>query len=224
MEMRGEYRRGGWGAALGYDAFMWPFRKPAKEIHQRREEFWKWFVNHERELFAFDGPNSTIVTEIGRAIKRVHAGLVWELGPEEDGKRAFVISADGIRAVFEEVEALADAAPPLDRFRIVRFRAPHPTVDFGLSVGELSIRIEEMEFVAQSGNSGLIDILLFMPGCPTPNDAQYAQAAFLMLDALLGEYNVACRLGAVDIVASDVETPDLERLPMTRLREMILER
>lgn len=206
---------------------MWPFGR-RKNIEALRCEFWDWFVQNEATIAAIDRPDAPIIPKIGKAIKKVHPGLVWEIEavPPTDARasslRQFVISADGIREVFDEVEALADAAPLLKHFKVVRFRAPHSDLDFKLQLGELHVGLDEITFVARPGEKGLLDVLLFIPGCPAPNDRQYMHVAFLMLDALLGEYNVVCRLGSIDVLRADPELSEgLEPRPLAELRAMM---
>src|SRR6187399_703219 len=88
----------------------------------KEEKFWKWFQANEARLFDFERDQDRVFAELGPAMKKVHSNLTFEFGPKKDGQREFVISADGIKDAFPAVIALADKAPELPRWNIIKFR------------------------------------------------------------------------------------------------------
>jgi hypothetical protein len=86
------------------------------------EEFWRWFLANDTRLFDFESDRERVFDELQARLHKVKAGLTFEFGPKENGARDFVISADGIKDVFPSVVLLANAAPSLPRWKIIKFR------------------------------------------------------------------------------------------------------
>lgn len=172
---------------------MWPFRKkdPIKD-------FWTWFVKNEELLFTAD-LDAIVASDLGKRLESVHECLTWEVSAGSQSPREFIISADGIKEAFSSVEALADAAPPLPRWKIIRFRPRTPDYQkFSLEFGD--IRIDQDSIEASVSNDGvLIGIELFVKGCPTEDSKDFTGAGFLMLDTCLGEYDVECKVGSIQV-------------------------
>lgn len=191
---------------------------------KRRKRFWKWFVRNQSAIHGLSGPDDPFILTIGKQLQKVHRGLMWEVSsPDEDGVLDFVISADGLPELVEEVESLADAAPQLTSIRVVRFRAPHSDIHgLTLGIGEIELSADDLRFTWRPGASGMIDVLLLVPPMPGLEPPEIYHAAFLMLDAILGEYNVMCRIGKVDVLeANEEQLRESDSQPIAHLREML---
>jgi hypothetical protein len=156
-------------------------------------EFWQAFLRIEEAMFGGDGTGAELTERIGR----VHPDLEFDIGPLEAGRREIVISAGGIREAFPAVEALARGAPALTRWNVVTYRKRRPvsgTVTFqGLALSPGDVRFE---FSPGGPGEGIV---LFMPGYARQEHSRYLALALLMLDALLGEYDVEMKLGSIRI-------------------------
>src|SRR5690349_18790253 len=88
--------------------------------------FWKWFIDHEPDLFTFDpeqiAERERIFDEIASELQKIDPDLSFEFGPNGTSRREFVISASGIQRAFPAVVSLAEAAPPLERWQVIAFR------------------------------------------------------------------------------------------------------
>src|SRR5437762_517391 len=87
--------------------------------------FWKWFVDHEAELFDFD-PNQELERKdlfdrLALELHKSNRDLTFEFGPK-GAPREFVISAAGMKNAFPAVIRLTRAAPKLERWRVMAFR------------------------------------------------------------------------------------------------------
>jgi hypothetical protein len=72
----------------------------------------------------FESNQEAIFDELNRQLNKVNSDLTFEFGPILNGKREFVVTADGIAAAFPAVEAHVQAAPTFDDWTIVAFRQP----------------------------------------------------------------------------------------------------
>lgn len=75
--------------------------------------FWAWFRKNNNKLFHFEKNQDQVFARLRTALTKVHPGLTFEIGLIRNGKREFVISADGQKDAFAAVESLYAAAPVL---------------------------------------------------------------------------------------------------------------
>ena len=133
----------------------------------------------------------------------MNSGLTFEFGPKENGVRDFVISADGIKEAFPSVISLANAAPPLSRWKIIKFR---PRRGLGpISLNGLQLSPEQVDFTIEPEGSK-VAVTLFMDGYRESEHDRYAGVGFLMLDQALGEYDVETKVSGIDFKARAVKS------------------
>jgi hypothetical protein len=177
------------------------------------EAFWKWFQKNDNSLFNFEKDRERTFDRLATEMHKLNPYLAFEFGPQQDGRREFVISADGIREAFPEVEALYKAAPSLPRWKFIKFRPRRKPNDIsygGVSVKALSVSV----LVEQNGQ--MADITVFIPGYTQAAHKTYAAIAFLFLDHALGEYDVETRVGQVNVDSvskAPAQSYSLEALP-----------
>jgi len=177
------------------------------------EDFWKWFQSNEDMLFNFEKNREQTFDKLGAEMHKLNPSLTFEFGPIENGKREFVISADGIKEVFPQVEALYAAAPSLPRWKFVRFRPRRKPMDVdyeGVSVQAASVSVQLVR------NGQVADVTVFIPNYSQANRKAFVAIAFLMLDGALGEYDVEMRVGQIEVQAAPMahaQTTSLQDLP-----------
>jgi hypothetical protein len=177
------------------------------------EAFWKWFQKNENSLFDFEKDRERTFDRLGAEMHKLNPNLTFEFGPKEDGHREFVISADGIKVAFPEVEALCAAAPSLPRWKFIKFRPRRKPND--ISYGGVSVKAVSVSVLAEP-NGQMADITVFIPGYTQAAHKTYAAIAFLFLDEALGEYDVESRVGQVNVDSvskAPAQSYSLEALP-----------
>jgi len=185
------------------------FKREAPE-----QRFWRWFEEHEGELFAFESDQERVFEALARELHRVHRDLTFEFGPVEDGVREFVISAGGIRTAFPVVERLAAAAPELARWRVIRFR-PRRDPSMVLEFGGANVRGEDvLVHVRPEGRK--VGLTLFMEGYRATPQSVYEQIGYLLLDNALGEYAVETRVGSIEF-GDPAQSPGEGMIPLVDL-------
>lgn len=97
-----------------------PIESLAKE--NKEQKFWKWFIKKETTIFEFEKNQEIIFNLINSKLNSYKSDITFEISHAEDGKRKFIISADGIVDLFPYVKSLVQNAPELKLFSIVAFR------------------------------------------------------------------------------------------------------
>jgi hypothetical protein len=181
------------------------------------EVFWQWFETNEARLFDFEEEQRTLFAELTPRIRAVHQNLAFAFGSKRDGRREFVVSAEGIREAFPAVSLLVKAAPPLRRWSIVAFRPRVGPATINFQGHELAP--EETFFIATMQN-GRADLTLFVPDRLCGKGQMHQALCFLMLDNILGEYDVATKIGAIAVQPLS-RTADARRSPIADLPQMV---
>lgn len=159
------------------------------------QTFWRWFTKNEPRLYHFENEQERIFDELSREIRKVDRSLTFEFGPETNGKREFVISADGIREAFSKVESLYQSAPKLEHWVFLKFRPRRVPMD--LKLQDITVKAADVRVLISRGAERKIALLVLFPEFEPPKERFYTHAAFLFLDQALGEYDVETKVGYV---------------------------
>jgi hypothetical protein len=154
--------------------------------------FWKWFAENAPSLKSeadLQNVGGRITTELGK----VHAGVFAEVG--DDGtERRLVISADGRKELFPFVQGLYDQRPNIQGWKIQAFRQRADPAAFSITLGDVAVDPSKVRFVS-SRNDSALDVYVFIPNYK-PGPAM-ERVSFLLLDHLLGEYDVETRVRGI---------------------------
>ncbi len=157
--------------------------------------FWHWFQRNEAILFDSYG-GQDIFAQLGAELQKIHPSLTFDLEGSQSGTRELVLSANGLRDVFPEVEALFAAAPNLPRWKFVKLRQRNEPADVyfgGQSVGASSVSV----LLQPEGPK--VGLTVFISGYRKSVHNTYLSIAFLFLDQALGEYDVETRVGSIEV-------------------------
>jgi hypothetical protein len=180
----------------------------------KRAEFWRWFAAHSPALQRAEGDRDPMLDSLGAALARVHKDLTFELGPR-GARRDLVLSADGIREAFPEVEALYAAAPRMAQWHVIRFRPRRATLST-LAISGHQFVPARTRFLLTKDDPGKVGILLFLENYSSAERDLFGQAGFLILDEALGEYDMETRVGAIDFLGRESKYYAQSR-PLTEL-------
>lgn len=153
------------------------------------EVFWSWFYENKDRISKIQPPHDPMIQEIGKRLQKISPALCWE-SSEDD----FVVSADGIRAVFPLVEKVVAAEPRMPGWTVTAFRQPK---DADLTMGGRTYDGNSVRIVVAK-REGLTDVTVFLDGLNEENRDSMSGAGFLLLDCAIGEYDVATKLGAIN--------------------------
>ncbi|MBI2844088.1 MAG: hypothetical protein HYX78_11870 [Armatimonadetes bacterium] len=182
------------------------------------QRFWDWFAQNSNRLAAVETCREPVCDELLKQLIKVKRGLVFTFGPVKDGRREFIVSADGNRELFPDVQRLVAAAPSLPAWDVIAFRpAIEDPAGFSVQFGDKKLDIDDVWFDARP-NGGRVDIVLYIRNGP---DDVVAGAAFFLLDHLLGEYDVETKIGVVEYAALPAEPVSAGLRPLSKLPDVV---
>jgi hypothetical protein len=192
------------------------FNKESKE-----EKFWNWFEKNQ-ETYYTEIENlerrEEIFDELSKNLSAVNEDLVFEFSPKRKNNiREFTISADGIEEIFPIVEKLIKKAPKLKKWKFNAFRQPISGDDFAINYGDLKIGYSDV-FYRSKNDKGKLGIELNIRNYDGKGRTQ--NAIYILLDNLIGEYDVVTKIGWIDWVKlNENEIANLK--PIIELRKEI---
>jgi hypothetical protein len=159
--------------------------------------FWRFVQSNADALKRCRKADEPVAQKLEQALHRVNPDLTFDLGV---GMKPFelVISADGDKSLFPAVRRLVKAAPDLPGIKVVAFR-PRGAARLELQISGVSLSAQDLCFVARRDTKpGLIALTMFVRGLTADNEEALTKAGYLLLDNLLGEYDVETKIGAID--------------------------
>jgi hypothetical protein len=182
----------------------------------KEKKFWDWFSKNSDLYFDFEKNQEELFNTLNKKLNEVEENLTFEFSPLLDnGKREFVVSADGIKSSFPAVIQLTDNAPLLDKWIIVPFRQSHMEYT-QINYKDIQLDFEDV-FFRYAKDHGKLGIELNIRGYQDYPD--WGTASFLLLDTVLGEYDTEMNLSwierkkldenEVDILYSITELPTI---------------
>jgi hypothetical protein len=182
-------------------------------------EFWKWFSKNQTELYHFDKDQQILFNELTKKLKSIDSNLTFEFGPiHNDGIREFTISADGLKESFPNVIRLVEKAPKIPKWKIFAFRQriPGDTIEI---VYDDSLKISYKDiYFRYSFDSDKIGLELNIRNYS--KEARFDNAVFILLDGLIGEYDMETKISWIERIKLDESMIDSLN-NITVLREIV---
>lgn len=191
------------------------------KLKERINVFWAWFEKNWEDYFHLIKDNEILFDELEEQLYKINKGLAFEFSCAIiNGKRKFIISANGIKERIPFVLALIKSAPNLAKFHIIAFR---PSVcakkDKQLvHFRGVSLKCSDVFFCYEKNTSSdVIDIDLHIRGYQD-NDA-WLGASFIFLDRIIGELNVMTKMGGIKrkLLTSEKEKRLLSSLKLPKI-------
>ncbi|MFY2559797.1 hypothetical protein ACN469_19330 [Corallococcus terminator] len=118
----------------------------------------------------------------------------------KNGSREIAISADGIKKHFATVQALVSAAPQIPGWSVVAFRQRKGAASI-VHLGGLSLAPGDVWFRVEAQPSQPVSLYLYIRDFVQGERMRFAAAVYLLLDDVLGEYDVETKVGGIDFEA-----------------------
>ncbi len=168
-------------------------------MNDKYKEFWDWFKANQEYIWNYIESSPTEIGKlIDKNIKRVNDNIAFDIYFEvHEGKRDFVISADGIEAIFGEVINLTKTAPEFDKWNIIAFRPKTNQCDQCIEIDNLCLDYRHIYF-KHNFNSIPFDIDVYIDNYDG-KDNRYVHGYFLLLDTLIGEYEAVTSINETHV-------------------------
>lgn len=182
--------------------------------HSAEAAFWEWFLQNDEAIWNFESAREVVFADLLKELHGVHPDLTFEIGPEQNGVREFVVSAGGLKSAFPAVERLVAEAPPLGRWKLIKFR-PRRSEIGTIEIGDIIIDPKAVMFTIEPDGTKF-GITLFLGKLHDFDKDIHTQIGFLVLDETLGEYDVETQVGYIAILPEEASN-GLPKRPLRHL-------
>jgi len=193
-----------------------PSKPPKQQVADDIAAFWTWWATVEDQLANIDEtpPSDAVLEGMDTRLKAMHRDLAWELGPGLHKRHALTVSPDGVSALRSLTAAWKAAAPPSRDWEFFDVRPPVPG-----RAGALVLETAGGEIVGSDVQVAIfddedhhrLDVWVHHPTMKKVGKRQRWSLAFLLVDAALGEADVATWLRT--ITPSTVALSEQKQLP-----------
>jgi hypothetical protein len=154
--------------------------------------FWRWLCQRRDELATLVHPDQPFWNEVLGRLRRIDAGLAFELSAPEGLARELVVTAGGQPALFPLVEAVVAQAPSLPGWTFIALK-PAQGFDFSLRFEGLQLDARRMWFLPLTHKEApaALGLRVGVPGLDPTRERQVGDGVWLILDAGLGERGAA---------------------------------
>jgi hypothetical protein len=161
--------------------------------------FWRDFSDAQASLQA--QPLRERVEAANALIERHLSGLALEMsGDDDDVVVDLIVTAHGLTENFPLLMQVVAAAPALQHYRVRAFRERTTQPDFPIGMEGFELATSEvLVALEQDGGQAALEIR-FDRDIPGDYADHARNMAFIMLDHVLGEYDFAVKVGAVDFL------------------------
>ncbi|MBP7966752.1 hypothetical protein KAZ66_00620 [Candidatus Woesebacteria bacterium] len=185
----------------------------------KEQSFWDWFSAKSDKLFFFELYQEKLLPETLHQIQQIHPDLVFEISPELDGKRDFIISANGLKEAFPAVIDLVRSAPQFDSWNIIPFRQRKKDLDMEVEIEDVILSPDEILF-DYDYDDNKVNLDVYVEDVDS-EDSRVYHIVFILLDNIIGEYDVEMKIGRIDIYTLD-ETKSVSHLhPLSDLPRIV---
>lgn len=175
-------------------------------------DFWIWFEKYSQDYYWLREVNLiSLFNKLSKQLSKLNEDLAFEFSADLiEGKREFILSADGILSAFPDVIDLVENAPQLEGFKIIAFRQKSAVDDIStIEYEDISLGPDDVYFTYRK-NGDTLDIVLYLRGYDSDFE-EWENAAFILLDTIIGEYDVATKIGSIDMLPYK-ESPNLKSI------------
>lgn len=187
---------------LDYDnkLLTWSFQD--MEQAAKIDKFWTWFKKNQDEFYNLDHNKmdelEASFEKLDKELKPLNPAFVFEFSPIlENGKREFILSADGNKEAFPALLNLYKRSPELEKWKIIPFKQAFdgdPQLEF---TNGYKFSWDKVMFESQETDEGLsID---FYIEDYDENDQNFDMGLIVLLDTYLGEYDAVMQIRYVEI-------------------------
>lgn len=179
--------------------------------------FWEWMAKNEARLADATAKDPVqVMNELTAQLQKHEEDLIVELALG-DTPPGLVISADGNSSQFEAVRRVAAAAPKLKRWKVIAFRPRRP-LDGQLELEDgVKLSLKDFTFKELGRAAGKVDVEIAVKGRNGANAKEIDNAAYLVLDTVLGEYDAETKIGVIDFI----DAPKKSHRPLSELAAVV---
>ena len=190
-------------------------------------DFWEWFKKNNSQYFFLNQIDDESERErvMDLLLEKLHQfsdQLYFLIGGHPDDTQDLIITAEGNVDYFSKVEELVNAAPALDNWNIIAFK-PQAEEPFTINYNKAKIDTSKAQFIPLENKKQpeLLGLRLIVDEYSIDNKQDFLNAAYEVLDTLLGEKLNALYIKHVEVTGTQLNNLQSASIPLSDLPRYI---
>ena len=228
---------------LGVPTMRWKFaddNNPSESAYRQLmldkfDSFWRSF---EKDLAVIRSSDlDQTAKRVSSGLGKVSTDLFWELSPEINGERRFVITPENNYFLHPLVETMLERAPSIPGFRFMAYREPiEPGNVAELMTAKLGTWISDIRIAASASERNAIDLVFTSDSFSGQDNQRDLNYCFALCEVILGQrmaeewigkrFTRSTKPGLLkrmrSLLGKGTEQADVETVSMSEFREDIL--
>jgi hypothetical protein len=203
-------------------AFLQGLFKGKDDPIKTYDEFWEWFIHHERTFFKVikrgDDIEGSFFDKLSPKLAELKDGFWFLTGMFDENTAELILTADGTIKNIIFVEELIAKAPSIKRWRFTALKPASDIKDVAIRIDEVLTDQNNLFFYSNEDERypDEVDITLVHSKLDDTNRPSVISSTWLFLDNYLGELNAVTTIDHAEIVGKDQAVKDL--VPIEKLK------
>lgn len=186
----------------------------------RYEAFWQWFETKENEYFVYEKNQALLFDSLDKKLSAIHPNITFIFSEAKEGKRDFIVTANGAEEAFIDVRQLVRAAPKLNKWEVIAFC---PRLNPLIAVAFKGLIVEPDDIMVKynyNKETKLIDLTLYIKYYKK-SDERFSGAANMMLVNALGEDDAKTKIGNIELKKFVQQSGNKNLIPLKELPKVV---
>jgi hypothetical protein len=196
-----------------------------EEHVKTNEEFWKWFLKHEKTFFNVVKTHKNIekdfFNKLSPKLNELKEGFFYLTGMYNDNTVELVFTPDGFIKNIVFVEELVQSAPSIDGWRFTALKPALDINDVNIEMAGYQFNKNNLSFYYNkiANYPDEIDITVVHNDLNEKNRSEVTNGVLIYLDNYLGELNFVTTIDNIDVEGKSAS--NIELIPIEKLKDFL---
>lgn len=198
-----------------------------KSLNKKENIFWNWFLENEDKYSGFEKVKNPkikekLLEELLRKLHNYSDGLYFEIGGFPNGINELIVTAEGKRNYFKDVEKLVDSAPLIKNWNVIAFKPPMGDI-FNSNFGGIMLEPKNIWFLPLENEEcpSELGLRLSYSNLNILQKEQEQNAIFNLIECILGEKYLGENICHIEVGPFPQNPNDMGYIELEELRNFI---
>ncbi|WP_163409832.1 DUF695 domain-containing protein [Flavobacterium ajazii] len=193
---------------------------------QSNNDFWNWFLKHEKEFFktvqSGENIHKGFFDKLAPKLDEIHGGIYFLTGMFDDQTAELVLTPDGVIRNIYAIEELVNAAPKIEGWRFTALKPASDIKDVSINYEGFKINKDNLKFYPNIHESypDEIDLTIVYDDFEEEKKSFATNGVYIFLDNYLGELHSVTLIDNMKIVGSNDISEEL--IPIEKLKDYLI--
>lgn len=193
---------------------------------QSNDEFWNWFLKHEKEFFktvqSGENIHKDFFDKLAPKLDEIHGGIYFLTGMFDDQTAELVLTPDGVIRNIYAIEELVNAAPEINGWKFTALKPASDIKDVSINYEGFKINKDNLKFYPNihEGYPDEIDLTIVYDDFEEEKRPIVTNAVYIFLDNYLGELHSVTLIDNMKIAGTEGISEEL--IPIEKLKDYLI--